>query len=61
MYTITQQATAMTDERPDATRQERRERKLVAERDRMPKHGARLAQVVANAIIKRAGRIRKRR
>lgn len=35
------------------TRQERRERKLVARRERMHKHGAALAHVYANAVRKR--------
>ena len=36
------------------TRQERRERKLVSRRERIPKHGAALGQLYANAVLKRA-------
>ena len=42
------------------TRQERRERKLAARRERMQKHGASLRQVYANAILKRIAPRRKR-
>ncbi|HZU77251.1 MAG TPA: hypothetical protein VFA70_10840 [Dehalococcoidia bacterium] len=38
------------------TRQERRERKLQSRRSRMQKHGARLAELYRNAVLKRAGR-----
>lgn len=48
------------NEQSTPTRQERRARKLEARRERIPKHGAAFAQVVANAITKRARRIRKR-
>jgi hypothetical protein len=43
----------VANERP-LTRQERRERKLASKRERIPKHGAALAQLYANAILKRA-------
>jgi hypothetical protein len=43
------------------TRQERRERKLAARRERMQKHGAGLAQAYANAVLKRARAMRPKR
>lgn len=35
------------------TRQSRREKKLLKQRERMPKHGKNLAKVYADAIMKR--------
>jgi hypothetical protein len=43
------------------TRQQRRERKLAARRERMQKHGAALRQVYANAVLKRLHAPRRRR
>ena len=43
----------MTDEHADHTRQERRERRARKRRE-MQKHGANLAQIYRNAVLKRA-------
>ncbi len=37
----------------DETRQERRERRLRRKREQMRKHGANLAQIYRNAVLKR--------
>ncbi|HEY7295054.1 MAG TPA: hypothetical protein VH916_08425 [Dehalococcoidia bacterium] len=50
----------MTDEPFDHTRQERREQRARKRRE-MQKHGANLAQVYRNAILKRAGAPKRRR
>jgi hypothetical protein len=47
-------------ERHEETRQERRERKLVSKRARIEKHGARLLEVYANAVRKRAATRRRK-
>jgi len=40
----------------EATRQERREKKLRSRRERILKHGRELAQVYRDAVMKRAGK-----
>ncbi len=41
------------------TRQERREKKLKTKRERIPKHGKRLARIYKEAILKRIRRLGK--
>ena len=41
------------------TKQERREKKLEAKRERIPKHGKSLARVYKEAIFKRINHLRK--
>ena len=48
----------MTEDSPQ-TRQERRERKLTAKRERIAKHGKNLARVYKEAILKRINKLRK--
>ena len=52
----------MTADHPEyrETRQERRERKLAARRERMPKHGKGLLTAYANAILKRSATRRRK-
>ncbi len=50
----------MTDERPDETRQERREQRARKQRE-MQKHGANLAQIYRDAVLKRANAPKRRR
>lgn len=50
----------MTDDHQDETRQERRERRSRKRRE-MQKHGANLAQIYRNAVLKRASRAGRRR
>ncbi len=50
----------MSDERSDETRQERRERRARKRRE-MQKHGANLAQLYRNAVLKRADNVLRRR
>ncbi len=42
-----------SDGRDDETRQERREKRLRRKRDQMRKHGANLAQIYRNSVLKR--------
>ena len=44
----------MSDEQPYETRQERRERKLPAKRERMQQHGAGLRRNVVDAALRMA-------
>ena len=44
----------MTDEFPES-RQERRDKKHQAEREKMAKHGKNLAQIYKDALMKRLG------
>ncbi len=44
----------------EPTRQERRERRLKARRDRMQRHGAALGHLYANAVRRRAATARAR-
>lgn len=46
------------DDNHKETRQERRERKLAARRERVKKHGRNLAHVYKEAILKRINRLR---
>jgi len=55
-----QEVDAMTDERPDETRQERREQRARKQRE-MQKHGANLAQIYRDAVLKRANAPKRRR
>ncbi len=48
-------------EEKDETRQERRERKLEAKRERLPQHGRSLARVYKEAILKRINRLRRKK
>jgi len=48
----------MKEDQPE-TRQERRERKLEARRERIAKHGKSLARVYKEAILKRINKLRK--
>lgn len=50
----------MSDERTDETRQERRERRARKRRE-MQKHGANLAQIYRDAVLKRADNLTRRR
>ena len=45
----------------EETRQQRRERRLAKRREAIKKHGANLAQVYRNAVLKRAAGAGKRR
>jgi hypothetical protein len=51
----------VSDEDYGQTRQERRERRLEAQRERMQKHGAGLRQNFADSALKMARRLAKRR
>ncbi len=46
------------DDNYKETRQERRERKLTARRERVKKHGRNLARVYKEAILKRINKLR---
>jgi hypothetical protein len=46
------------DDNYKETRQERRERKLTAKRERVKKHGRNLARVYKEAILKRINKLR---
>ncbi len=48
-------------EHNDETRQERREKKLEAKRERLPQHGKSLARVYKEAILKRINRLRRKK
>ena len=50
---------AVTDEYPES-RQERRDKKQQAEREKMAKHGKSLAQMYKDALLKRLGMIKNR-
>jgi len=47
------------NEHDDETRQERREKKLEAKRERQPQHGKSVVRVYKEAILKRINRLRK--
>jgi hypothetical protein len=51
----------MSEQAPRDERAERRARRKQAERERMPKHGARAAETYRNAILKQTRKPRRKR